>query len=153
MDVMAASFWASASLPSNGCISSAGGPPDTTAPALLQRLPATRRCDFHNCCKAFLSIVRYCPLSNSRERKNVFIVFSAVFLILVGKGLRLRDWRWGVEYWALGIGHRGVGSRDWALGPGHWDLGILSLPMADAKRGRVAEVAAILGRASLARNA
>ena len=81
------------------------------------------------------------------------LFFSAVFLILFGKGLRLRDWRWGVEYWALGIGHRGVGSRDWALSPGHWDLGILSLPMADAKRGRVAEVAAILGRASLARNA
>ena len=92
-------------------------------------------------------------LSNSREIKNDFVVFSAVFLIFFGKGLRLRDWRWGVEYWTLGIGHRGVGSRDWALGPGHWDLGILSLPMADAKRGRVAEVAAILGRASLARNA
>ena len=64
IDVMAASFWASVSLPSNGCISSAGGPPDTTAPTLLQRLPATRRCDFHNYRKAFLSIVRYCPLSN-----------------------------------------------------------------------------------------
>ena len=123
MDVMAESFWASASPPINGCISSAGGPPDTTAPTLLQRLPATRRCDFHNCCKAFLNIVRYFPLSNSREIKNVFIVFPAVFLILFGKGLRLRDWRWGVEYWALVIGHRGVRSRDWALGPGHGDLG------------------------------
>ena len=76
-----------------------------------------------------------------------------MFLILFGEGLRLRDWRWGVEYWALGIGHRGVGSKDRALGPGHWDVGIANLLMADAKRGRVEEVAAILGRASLARNA
>ena len=50
------------------------------------------------------------------------LLFSAVFLILFGKGLRLRDWRWGVEYWALGIGAWGVGIGHWAPGIGIWEF-------------------------------
>ena len=122
MDVMAASFWASASLPSNGCISSAGGPPDTTAPALLQRLPATRHCDFHNCCKAFPKYCSILSFVQFKINKKCLYCFSVVFLIVFGKGLRLRDWRWGIEYWALGIGAWGVGVGHWAPGIGSWEF-------------------------------
>ena len=45
------------------------------------------------------------------------LFFSAMFLILFGERLRLRDWGWGV-------GHRASGIGEWGVGIGHWAPGI-----------------------------
>ena len=114
---------------SNACMPSASGPPDTAAPTLLQRSPAFRRCDFHNCCKACRIIFHDCSLPQTRKIKHVFLfVFFALSHFSGGKELGLGDWRLGVAHWAsgiglghwaLGFGERGVGIGRWAL---HWAL-------------------------------
>ena len=58
---------------SNACMPSASGPPDTAAPTLLQRSPAFRRWDFHNCCKACRIIFHDCSLPQTGKIKHVFV--------------------------------------------------------------------------------
>ena len=123
---------------SNACMPSASGPPDTAAPTLLQRSPAFRRCDFHNCCKACRIIFHDCSLPQTGKIKHVFVCIFCSVPFFRGKGIGA----WGLEIgccalgighwpWALGIGLWGEGCGDWSLGIA---LGIVGLPMADTKR-------------------
>ena len=130
MTVSTASSWGSASLPSNKCIPSPGGPPDIALPTLLQRLRATRRCECHTYFKTCRRMFPLRPLPQSRAiRKILFtcvllLSFSASPKMDLGFEIGLRVLSFG--YWAmrLGIGHWVLGSGDSALGFGHCALGI-----------------------------
>ena len=105
---------------SNACMPSASGPPDTAAPTLLQRSPAFRRCDFHNCCKACRIIFHDCSLPQTGKIKHVFVCIFLLCSIFRGKG----NWGLGIGDWVLRTGHRALalGTGHWALGRGVWGL-------------------------------
>ena len=78
---------------SNACMPSASGPPDTAAPTLLQRSPAFRRCDFHNCCKACRIVFHDCSLPQTGKIKYVFVCIFCCVPIIRGIGIGA----WGLE--------------------------------------------------------
>jgi len=137
VNVMTAFSWGSASASSNECISNDGGHPDTVAPTLLQRLPATRRRDFQNRCEMFRTCSYYCQLCQPGNTNKFLLAYVLFWSCSFPFEIRIGAWGLGIGRCALGIGHWAwaSGTRRWnwegrsgkgqlALGIWHWESGI-----------------------------